>query len=75
MKQLLLLLLLKYWHIIIGRVHFQKIVFLLIKNYSFKTNYEFKPYRFGPYCQAIQEDIQELAKHGYIHETLFYTIL
>ncbi len=68
MKKSLLLLLLKYWHIISGRVHFQKIVFLLIKNYSFKTNYEFKPYRFGPYCQAIQEDIQELIEHGYIHE-------
>ena len=52
-----------------GRVQFQKLLFLLEKNYHIQTGYEFIPFKFGPYCQAVQEDIQHLIDYGYIeHE-------
>jgi len=64
-----LLLLLKHIGYVNGRVQFQKLLFLLEKNYHIDTGYNFIPFKFGPYCQAIQEDIQHLDDYGYIeHE-------
>ncbi len=52
-----------------GRVQFQKLLFLLEKNYHIQTGYGFIPFKFGPYCQVVQEDIQHLIDYGYIeHE-------
>ncbi|MHA1201435.1 MAG: hypothetical protein ACTSQ4_02815 [Candidatus Heimdallarchaeaceae archaeon] len=52
-----------------GRVQFQKLLFLLEKNYHINTGYDFIPFKFGPYCQVIQEDIHHLDDYGYIeHE-------
>jgi uncharacterized protein YwgA len=52
-----------------GRVQFQKLTFLLEKNYHINTEYDYIPFKFGPYCQAVQEDIQHLINYGYIeHE-------
>jgi len=52
-----------------GRVQFQKLIFLLEKNYHIKTEYNFIPFKFGPYCQVVQQDIQHLIDYGYIeHE-------
>jgi len=54
-----------------GRVQFQKLLFLLEKNYHIQTGYEFIPFKFGPYCQVVQEDIQHLIDYGYIeHEEI-----
>ncbi|MHA1952405.1 MAG: hypothetical protein ACW96U_00470 [Candidatus Heimdallarchaeaceae archaeon] len=64
-----LLLLLKHMGYINGRVQFQKLTFLLEKNYHINTDYDFIPFKFGPYCQAVQEDIQHLINYGYVeHE-------
>lgn len=64
-----LLLLLKHMGYVNGRVQFQKLLFLLEKNYHINTGYDFIPFKFGPYCQVIQEDIQHLDDYGYIeHE-------
>ena len=64
-----LLLLLKHMGYVNGRVQFQKLLFLLEKNYHINTGYDFIPFKFGPYCQVIQKDIQHLADYGYIeHE-------
>lgn len=64
-----LLLLLKHMGYINGRVQFQKLIFLLEKNYQINTGYDYIPFKFGPYCQAIQEDTQYLIDYGYIeHE-------
>jgi len=66
-----LLLLLKHMGFINGRVQFQKLLFLLEKNYHIQTGYEFIPFKYGPYCQLIQEDIQHLTDYGYIeHEEI-----
>lgn len=66
-----LLLLLKHMGFINGRVQFQKLLFLLEKNYHIQTGYEFIPFKFGPYCQVVQEDIQHLIDYGYIeHEEI-----
>jgi uncharacterized protein YwgA len=52
-----------------GRVQFQKLVFLLEKNYHIRTDYDFIPFKFGPYCQTVQEDIHHLINYGYVeHE-------
>ncbi|MCK5305191.1 MAG: hypothetical protein KAJ72_08065 [Candidatus Heimdallarchaeota archaeon] len=64
-----LLLLLKHMGYVNGRVQFQKLLFLLEKNYHINTGYDFIPFKFGPYCQVIQEDIHHLDDYGYIeHE-------
>ena len=64
-----LLLLLKHMGFVNGRVQFQKLIFLLEKNYHIKTEYDFIPFKFGPYCQVVQQDIQHLIDYGYIeHE-------
>ncbi len=64
-----LLLLLKHMGFVNGRVQFQKFLFLLEKNYHINTGYDFIPFKFGPFCQIIQEDIQHLDDYGYIeHE-------
>ncbi|MBY8999360.1 MAG: hypothetical protein KGD64_00415 [Candidatus Heimdallarchaeota archaeon] len=64
-----LLLLLKHMGFVNGRVQFQKLLFLLEKNYHINTGYDFIPFKFGPFCQVIQEDIQHLDDYGYIeHE-------
>ena len=64
-----LLLLLKHMGYVNGRVQFQKLVFLLEKNYHINSGYDFIPFKFGPYCQTIQEDIQHLIDYGYVeHE-------
>lgn len=64
-----LLLLLKHMGYVNGRVQFQKLLFLLEKNYHINTGYDFIPFKFGPYCQVVQEDIQHLDDYGYIeHE-------
>ena len=66
-----LLLLLKHMGFVNGRVQFQKLLFLLEKNYHIQTGYEFIPFKFGPYCQVVQEDIQHLIDYGYIeHEEI-----
>ncbi len=64
-----LLLLLKHMGFVNGRVQFQKLIFLLEKNYHIKTEYDFIPFKFGPYCQVVQQDIQHLIDYGYVeHE-------
>lgn len=70
-RESVLLLLLKYMGYINGRVMFQKLLFLLEKNYHIITGYDFVPFKYGPYCQAIQKDLHRLNDYGYIdHEEL-----
>lgn len=64
-----LLLILKHMGYVNGRVQFQKLIFLLENNYQIDTGYNFIPFKFGPYCQVVQQDIQHLSEYGYIeHE-------
>ncbi|MHA1866281.1 MAG: hypothetical protein ACTSWZ_07230, partial [Candidatus Heimdallarchaeaceae archaeon] len=63
-----LLLILKHMGYVNGRVQFQKLIFLLEKNYHINTGYDFIPFKFGPYCQTIQEDIQHLVDYGYLEQ-------
>ncbi len=54
-----------------GRVQFQKLVFLLEKNYNLDVGYEFVPYKFGPFCETLQSEINQLIEYGYIeHEEM-----
>ncbi|MHA1114549.1 MAG: hypothetical protein ACTSRR_00130 [Candidatus Heimdallarchaeaceae archaeon] len=65
-RNLILLTLLKHAGYIHGRIQFQKYVFLLEHNYHLNTGYSFIPFKYGPYCQALQEDLEDLIEYGYI---------
>jgi len=69
-RETLLLLLLKHMGYINGRIQLQKLMFLLEKNYKIPTGYYFIPYKFGPYSDAIQEDLQKLVNYGYVRHAL-----
>lgn len=65
-REAIILLLLKHMGFINGRVQLQKLLFLLEKNYKIPTGYYFIPYRFGPYSEAIQQDLDRLVEYGYV---------
>ncbi len=65
-RSLILLSLLKHAGHINGRVQLQKLMFLLSHNYNIETGYEFVPFKYGPYCKTIQEDLDYLIEYGYI---------
>lgn len=65
-RETFILLLLKHMGFINGRVQLQKLLFLLEKNYKLSTGYYFVPYRYGPYAEAIQHDLDRLVEYGYV---------
>ncbi|MHA1399158.1 MAG: hypothetical protein ACTSQE_02240 [Candidatus Heimdallarchaeaceae archaeon] len=66
-RNLILLTLLKHAGYISGRVQLQKLIFLLENNYGLETGYKFIAFKYGPYCQAIQEDLEYLIEYGYVY--------
>lgn len=63
----LLLVALKNHGKIEGRKRFQKLVFLLQKQYNANIQYKFVPHLFGPYSRALQTDIDMLSFLGLVH--------
>lgn len=51
---------------ILGRKRFQKLVFLLQKQYNIHIEYKFVPNLFGPYSRSLQTDIDVLSFLGFV---------
>lgn len=62
----LLLLTANYLKRVEGRKQFQKIVFLLKEYSEIEFTYPFIPYLYGPYSSQLQNDIDNLARTGYL---------
>jgi len=43
-----------------GKVRFQKLVYLCTKEAGVTTEYQFRLHKFGPFSDALSEDLQEL---------------
>ena len=43
-----------------GKVRFQKLVYLCTKEAGVTAEYEFRLHKFGPFCDELSEDLQEL---------------
>lgn len=72
----LLVLVTSYFERVEGRKHFQKAIFLLQEKFGIELNYHFIPYLYGPYSSELQNDIDILARTGYLKASkvgyLFY---
>lgn len=55
-----------YFRRIEGRKQFQKVVFLLQEQFGIEFTYPFIPYLYGPYSSQLQNDIDNLARTGYL---------
>jgi uncharacterized protein YwgA len=62
----MLLLTANYFKRIEGRKQFQKAVFLLQEYHKIEFTYPFIPYLYGPYSSQLQNDIDNLARTGYL---------
>jgi uncharacterized protein YwgA len=62
----LLLLTAAYFKRVEGRKQFQKAVFLLQEQFAIEFTYPFIPYLYGPYSSQLQNDIDNLARTGYM---------
>lgn len=49
-----------------GRKRFQKIIFLLQEEHGIEFGYRFSSYLYGPYSAQLQNDIDMLARMGYL---------
>lgn len=75
----LLILTANYLRKIEGRKRFQKTIFLLQEQFGFEFSYRFTSYLYGPYSSQLQNDIDILARTGYlkaskINHLFFYEI-
>jgi uncharacterized protein YwgA len=55
-----------YFRRVEGRKQFQKVVFLLKEYSGIEFTYPFIPYLYGPYSSQLQNDIDNLARTGYL---------
>jgi uncharacterized protein YwgA len=62
----LLLMTANYFKRIEGRKQFQKAIFLLQEQFGIEFAYPFIPYLYGPYSSQLQNDIDNLARTGYL---------
>ena len=62
----LLILTANYLGKIEGRKRFQKMIFLLQEQFGFEFSYRFTSYLYGPYSSQLQNDIDILARTGYL---------
>jgi len=62
----LLILTANYLERINGRKRFQKTIFLLQEQFDIEFRYRFIPYLYGPYSSQLQNDIDMLARTGYL---------
>lgn len=62
----LLLIAANYFKRVEGRKQFQKAVFLLQEQFEIEFSYPFIPYLYGPYSSQLQNDIDNLARTGYL---------
>ncbi len=53
--------------IIKGNTQFQKLMFLLNFEYNVDTRYVFEPWKYGPYCEILSQDVDTLTEYGYIY--------
>lgn len=65
----LLILTANYFGRVEGRKHFQKAVFLLQEQFKIEFDYHFIPYLYGPYSSQLQNDLDILARTGYLKAT------
>lgn len=49
-----------------GRVRFQKLVFLCMKEAGVPMQYDFKLHKFGPFANELSRDLQDLTHSGMI---------
>jgi uncharacterized protein YwgA len=62
----LLILTASYFGMIEGRKHFQKAIYILQEHFKVGFNYSYIPYLYGPYSSQLQNDIDILARTGYL---------
>jgi len=53
-----------------GRVRFEKLVFLLIRDHNIPFEYRFVPYTYGPYSDKFVDHIALLISMGFVIEEL-----
>jgi uncharacterized protein YwgA len=62
----LLVLTASYFGIVEGRKYFQKAIYILQEYFKVGFNYSYIPYLYGPYSSQLQNDIDILARTGYL---------
>jgi uncharacterized protein YwgA len=62
----LLILTASYFEKVEGRKHFQKAIYILQEHFKVGFTYSFIPYLYGPYSSQLQNDIDVLARTGYL---------
>jgi hypothetical protein len=62
----LLILTASYFDRVEGRKYFQKAIYILQEHFKVGFNYSYIPYLYGPYSSQLQNDIDILARTGYL---------